>query len=154
MGLIELIHPDQIELDVEVASTDALFELIGQRVSEKVQFSAHAVTRALAERETLGSTSVGGGFAIPHCKLDGIDSTLIWLLRGRQGIEFACPHNDRVRFLFVVLSPPDRPALHLRVLGQIARVLKRADVREDLLEAPDAATVQQTLERAATGEGL
>ncbi len=154
MALLELIHPDQIELDVEVVSADALFDLIGTLVSRKVPLSAEAVRRALSDREALGSTSVGGSFAIPHCKIEGIDATVIWLLRTSNGIDFACPHNDPVRFLFVVLSPPDRPALHLRVLGQIARALKSAEVRDQLLSAPDPVSVQEALEEAATREGL
>ena len=153
MNLLEFIHPDQIELDVQLSSSEDAFALIGHQVEQSTQLDADAVSRALIEREQLGSTSVGGGFAIPHCKLNGVDTAIIRLVRFSTAIEFSCPHGDPVQFFFVVLSPPEHPALHLRVLGQIARVLKSSDVRRQLLDAPDAAEVVAILERVVASEG-
>jgi mannitol/fructose-specific phosphotransferase system IIA component (Ntr-type) len=62
--------------------------------------------------------------------------------------------HDPVRFVFVVLSPPDQPAAHLQVLSQIARVLKRRELRSDLLTAADAAEIVSAICRVAEEEGL
>jgi mannitol/fructose-specific phosphotransferase system IIA component (Ntr-type) len=59
-----------------------------------------------------------------------------------------------VRFLFVVFSPADQPAAHLKILSQIARILKREDLRHELLAASDPDQVIAALRRAADAEGL
>jgi mannitol/fructose-specific phosphotransferase system IIA component (Ntr-type) len=56
--------------------------------------------------------------------------------------------------MFVVLSPLDQPAAHLQVLSQIARVLKRQDLRSELLTAADATAVAEAICRTAAAEGL
>jgi mannitol/fructose-specific phosphotransferase system IIA component (Ntr-type) len=69
-------------------------------------------------------------------------------------VPFGGDGHDPVRFVFVVLSPPDQPAAHLQVLSQIARVLKRQDLRAELLLAADAEEVAGAIRRAAEAEGL
>jgi mannitol/fructose-specific phosphotransferase system IIA component (Ntr-type) len=62
--------------------------------------------------------------------------------------------DDLVSFVFVVLSPPDQPAAHLQVLSQIARVLKRHELRVELLAAADSEDVVSRICRVAEEEGL
>ena len=94
--------------------------------------------RALLERERLGSTSVG--WRVCHSPLQDRRSRAgrrsRWL-RFADPVEFGAPDDDPVRFFFVVLSPPDQPAAHLQVLSQIARILKREDLRSELLTVAD-----------------
>ena len=110
--------------------------------------------QSLLERERLGSTAVGDGFAIPHSKLPGLKSIYIALARLTRGVDFQAADGASVRFFFVVLSPPDQPAAHLQVLSQIARVLKRRELRSQLLDAEDAEQVVASIRRVAEAEGL
>jgi mannitol/fructose-specific phosphotransferase system IIA component (Ntr-type) len=107
------------------------------------------------EREELGSTSVGNGFAIPHCKLATLDAIVVALARFTDGVDFGnSGKHEPVRFFFVVLSPPDQPTEHLQVLSQIARILKSTELREQLLKASKPADVVASIQRAADLEGL
>ena len=119
-----------------------------------LDLEAEHVVEALIEREELGSTSVGDGFAIPHCKTQGLAQIAIALARFTDGVDFGGTDHDPVRFVFVVLSPPDQPAAHLQVLSQIARVLKRRELRTELLSAVDASEVVSAICRVAEEEGL
>ena len=112
------------------------------------------VVKALLERERLGSTSVGDGFAIPHCKIDGLKQLELSLIRFSEPVDFGAANDEPVRFFFVVVSPPDQPAAHLQLLSQIARVLKRKELRDELLHGSDPEEIIESIRNASEAEGL
>ncbi len=154
MKLQKLIAVDHVFLDLEARSLEEAMAAVAQRLSAEVKLDKAVVASALLERERLCSTAVGEAFAIPHCKLRGIDTITIALARFIQGLEFNAEDKQAVSFFFVVLSPPDQPAAHLQVLSQIARVLKRRELRAELLEIPDASSAVAAVQRAADLERL
>lgn len=153
MKLREIADPKRVHLDVAARDVmDGLRAAAGALADDDRE--ASRIMEALLERERLGSTSVGGGFAIPHCKLEGIDALEVAMLRFAEPIDFGAPDESRVSFFFVVLSPPDQPAAHLQILSQIARVLKREDLRRELLTVSTPQGAIDALLRAADAEGL
>lgn len=154
MKLQQLIHPDRVALGLQAGDGDEAIAVVGELLSEQLGVPAGKVITALKEREKLGSTGVGDGFAIPHCKLPGISEIVVAVVRFKEGVDFHSPDGKPVRLMFVVISPPDQPAAHLQVLSQIARVLKRKDVRRKLLEAEDASAVVELIQESAEAEGL
>jgi PTS system nitrogen regulatory IIA component len=155
MKIRDVVRSDLIFLDLGATDADTAIDEVSDEASQVIDLDARTVAEALKERETLGSTSVGNGFAIPHCKLAGISEIIVILARFGQGIDFGGNnHNEPVRFFFVVLSPPDRPAEHLKVLSQIARILKSADLRAELLQAEGPDAVVHAIGHAAEMEGL
>jgi mannitol/fructose-specific phosphotransferase system IIA component (Ntr-type) len=155
MKIRSSVSPSLVFLDLEAANADGAIALVSRRMAEVAGLDSDAVAQALLEREKLGSTSVGNGFAIPHCKLADLDEIVVGLARFATGVDFGDEHEpDPVRFFFVVLSPPDRPADHLQLLSQIARVLKDQELRSNLisLDAPDA--VAAAIQKAAEAGGL
>lgn len=155
MKIRDAVRPESVFLDLETNGDESVIATIARVLSKQSDLDSDMVGEALTERESLGSTSVGNGFAIPHCKLTDLEGIIVSLARFRDGVEFGdTKNNDPVSFFFVVLSPPDQPAEHLQVLSQIARILKSAELRQELLEAPDAASVVDAIDRAADREGL
>ncbi len=154
MKLQKLIGVGQVFVDLEAADGRRALQAVVERMAADLSQPAAEVVRALRERELLGSTSVGAGFAIPHCKLRGLGEIVVSLARFTGGVDFNAPDGEPVVFFFVVLSPPDQPAAHLQVLSQIARVLKRQDLRSDLLRVADAEAVVDAIRRVAEAEGL
>ncbi|HHQ48238.1 MAG TPA: PTS sugar transporter subunit IIA [Acidobacteria bacterium] len=154
MKLQQLIQPNRVVLGLEASDAEEAIAVVGELISEELGVPAQKVAAALMEREKLGSTGVGDGFAIPHCKLPGISEIIVAVIRFNEGVEFHSPDGKPVRLMFVVISPPDQPAAHLQVLSQIARVLKRKDVRRKLLEAEDAAAIVALIQESAEAEGL
>jgi mannitol/fructose-specific phosphotransferase system IIA component (Ntr-type) len=154
MKLQKLIGSELVYLQLEAVERETALEAVAERMTAHLAVPASQIARALVDRERLGSTSVGDGFAIPHCKLAGLKSISIALARFREGIEFGSTDSSRVQFFFVVLSPPDQPAAHLQVLSQIARVLKRQELRSRLLEAADGPAVVEVIQQFAEAEGL
>lgn len=80
-----------------------------------------SLQRALAERERLGSTGLGHGVAIPHCKLRGLEEGIVALGLARPPVEFGAPDGRPVSVFFLVLSPDDRPGEHLQTLARVSR---------------------------------
>jgi len=155
MKIRDAVKPDLIFLDLEAEDADHALSVIAHHLGESASLDSEMVFEALKEREGLGSTSVGNGFAIPHCKLARLETVVVALARIRDGVTFGEGKNhEPVRFFFVVLSPPDQPAEHLQVLSQIARALKNSDLRAQLLEVTDSAEVVSSIQRAAEQEGL
>lgn len=154
MKIHKLINPENVYLDLEASEVKSALSAVAEVFSPGLELEPEQVVEALVEREELGSTSVGDGFAIPHCKTQGLAQIAIALARFTSGIDFGGAGHDAVRFVFVVLSPPDQPAAHLQVLSQIARVLKRRELRSELISAPDASEVVRAICRVAEEEGL
>jgi PTS system nitrogen regulatory IIA component len=107
--------------------------------------------RRLWEREQLGSTGVGGGVAIPHCKLAGLDGPILAVALARQAVAYGAPDGQPVKAFFVVVSPSDSPAEHLRSLALISRWLKSDGHAEKLVSLGDPESVHGLLGRVGAG---
>lgn len=154
MKIQTLIESDHVYLDLEAVNLAEALGFLADLMATDVGLPSEEIAHGLSEREELGSTAIGGGFAIPHCKLNGLSGIVIALARFRNPIHFEPSGTEDVRFVFVVLSPPDRPALHLQALSQIARTLKSDEIRTRLLEAEDQAEIVEIVKKATDGGNL
>jgi PTS system nitrogen regulatory IIA component len=118
----ELIFPNLRAAD----SAGVLRELAAHAAAAGAAADGDGLFRALLEREQLGSTGLGHGVAIPHCKLKGLDHGIVALGLARPGVDFGAPDGKPVSVFFLVLSPDDNPAEHLQTLARVSRW-----VRED-----------------------
>jgi nitrogen PTS system EIIA component len=82
------------------------------------------ITHALTERERLGSTGFGKGVAIPHGKVEGLSRVFGYFARLAQPIDFHAVDGMPVDLVFLLLSPPDAGADHLKALAQVSRMLR------------------------------
>ncbi|MEE4272173.1 MAG: PTS sugar transporter subunit IIA [Thermoanaerobaculales bacterium] len=155
MKLRDAIDPGLVFLELEARDGEAALAAVSEQLDGPTGLDAATILAALRDREALGSTSVGNGYAIPHCKLATLDEIVVALARMTDGVGFDDgKSHPPVRFFFVVLSPPDRPTEHLQVLSQIARILKNEELRTALMEAPGESAVISAIHRAAEQEGL
>jgi len=123
------------------------------------------VVKALLERETLGSTGIGRGVAVPHAKDRSVRGVTMALGRSHRGIEFSALDGRPVHLVFLLLSSEDSPAAHLEALAGIAklardehfrRLLRNAEGPDELhavLREAGAEIDAQDLEAADNGQG-
>lgn len=90
---------------------------------------------ALLARERLGSTALGEGVAVPHCRLPDCTQALGLLLQLAKGIDFDAPDGQAVDLLFVLIVPAASTDEHLALLGSIAHLFNQPAVRTALREA-------------------
>lgn len=80
----------------------------------------------LIQREKLGSTAIGDGIAIPHCKLKDAESLLLALAVSRKGVRFESLDGKPTHIFFLLISSPDDPGQSLQVLASIAHLVRKA----------------------------
>lgn len=127
---------------------EALAEMAGGLARAGVVSDGADLTRRLIERERMGSTGLGGGLAIPHCKLREISDVVLAVGVSHRGIDFGAADGLPVHLVFLVLSPADAPALHLQALARISRVIRLPGVAERLSEAATAGEIAAALKEA------
>jgi nitrogen PTS system EIIA component len=80
----------------------------------------------LIQREKLGSTAIGDGIAIPHCKLKEAESPLLALAVSKKGVRFEALDGKPTHIFFLVISSPDDPGQNLQILASIAHLVRKA----------------------------
>ena len=93
------------------------------------------LVRILIERESLGSTGIGDGVAIPHAKMHLLPEMIVAFGRSSGGIDFESLDEKPVYLFFLLVTPDDMPGDHLKALARISRVLKNPLIREKLRQA-------------------
>ncbi len=81
----------------------------------------------LLQREKLGSTAIGDGVAIPHCKMKGINNPIVMLAISKKGVDFYSLDGNPSHIFFLVVSSPDNPSLNLQILASIAHLVRKSN---------------------------
>ena len=103
------------------------------------------MVEVLLEREKLGSTGIGGGIAIPHGKLAGLENLIVSFGRSEDGIDFDSMDGKPVHIFFLLMAPENSAGQHLKVLAKISRMLKDNSFKTDLMKAASAEDLYRTI---------
>lgn len=87
---------------------------------------------ALMARESLGSTAIGQGIAIPHAKIDGIEKLMAAFGLSKKGVNFDSLDGEPAYIFFLLVAPQDSAGPHLKALARISRLLKDKYFRDNL----------------------
>src|SRR5213595_4371446 len=142
MELREFFSEDAITLNIQgTTKDDVLRELIGLlKLDEK---SEGMLFKMLKRRENLGSTGIGQGIAIPHCRSLVVNRLRVAFGRRLEGVDFKAIDDQPVHYFFLIVAPPlEVSNQYLPVLGKIAQFAKEPDVPDRLAKL---ATSQQFL---------
>jgi mannitol/fructose-specific phosphotransferase system IIA component (Ntr-type) len=134
MELREFFSEDVVKLDLNSASKDdvlkEMIHLLG--LDEK---SESILYKMLKRRENLGSTGIGRGIAIPHCRSLVVNRLRVAFGRKPEGLDFRAIDDKPVHNIFLIVAPPlEVSNQYLPVLGKIAQFSKEADVGSRLGE--------------------
>ncbi len=132
MELREFFSVDAVQLELTGSTKDdVLKELIGLlKLDEK---SEGMLFKMLKRRENLGSTGIGRGIAIPHCRSLVVNKLRVAFGRKPTGVDFKAMDDKPVNFLFLIVAPPlEVSNQYLPVLGKIAQFGKEPDVPDKL----------------------
>lgn len=125
MDIAAILPEEAVLPEVEAATRmEMLAGLVEILVSLYPKISRDSLLSALYEREKLGSTAVGHGVAIPHCKVAGLDKVILAVGRSLNGVECDAPDNKPCHIFFLLLAPEGGAEQHLRLLAQISRRAK------------------------------
>lgn len=134
MQLDDFFTADSIALDLDAESKDGVLkEMVAQLgLDEK---SEGILFKMLKRRENLGSTGIGRGIAIPHCRSLVVNRLRVAFGRQPQGVDFKAIDEEPVHYVFLIVAPPlEVSNQYLPVLGKIAQFSKQPDVPDRLAE--------------------
>jgi nitrogen PTS system EIIA component len=146
MELRDFFSEDAIKLELEGNAKDEILkELIGLLgLDDK---SEGMLFKMLKRRENLGSTGIGRGIAIPHCRSLVVSKLRVAFGRKSVGVDFKAIDDKPVFFFFLIVAPPlEVSNQYLPVLGKIAQFSKEPDVPERLLKLKEPREFMQLLE--------
>ena len=148
MTISALLSPQRIFLDPEITSKKKLLEFIATAVSEQTGLTQSTIFTNLLDRERLGSTGLGRGFAVPHARMAGIDSTTACFIRLQQAVNFEAPDGQPVDLIFAIIIPEEATDEHLQILSALARIFSQEEICLAIRAAGSTEEIIQIVESA------
>ncbi len=129
-----LLNGNGIILDAIPGEKDEIIDKIAALL-EDPDASPQTIVNKLRAREELGSTALGYGIALPHARLQGIQTPRAVFVRLAQGVDFDAPDEDPVDIIFAMLVPAGENEEYLRLLAALAKMFNNPDIRNQLRSA-------------------
>ena len=124
MQLADFLDFDAIKTSLPGGSKRSLLQQLANLAAQRLGQDAGAILASLAEREQLGSTGFGQGVAIPHGKIEGLGRIYGLFARLAEPVDYKSIDGRPVDLAFLLLSPPDAGAEHLKALAAVSRVTR------------------------------
>jgi PTS system nitrogen regulatory IIA component len=122
--ITDILTVDRVDGGMTAPNKKGLFQLLAAAAARRTGLDAKTIAAVLTEREKVGSTGFGGGVAIPHGRIDGLNGVFGFFARLTAPVDFQSVDNLPVDLVFLILSPPDAGAGHLKALASVSRVLR------------------------------
>jgi len=132
MQLTEFLDFDAIKTSLPGGSKKVLLQQLANLAAQRLDADSQAILASLTEREQLGSTGFGHGVAIPHGKVEGLKTIYCLFARLAEPLDYKAIDGRPVDLVFLLLSPPDAGAEHLKALAAISRVTRHAATLEKM----------------------
>lgn len=138
MLLTESLPFVSIDLNLQGKDKPSVLESLVALAAKAQNFeSPKEIVAALLERESLSTTGIGNGLAVPHCKTPQAKALVIALGRVPEGIDFYALDGQPVRLFFLLLAPQEAANSHLKALAKVARFAKNPAILQELMNQPD-----------------
>jgi len=126
-------------------SKKRVFERAAEAMGAALNLSSETIYRALLAREKLGSTAIGEGIAIPHCRINDCSEAAGCLVTLQEPIDYGSADGQDVDVIFVLLVPEEATEAHLKLLAALARSFSNAEVRDRVRQTQDPEALKQLL---------
>jgi PTS system nitrogen regulatory IIA component len=147
MKICQYLKPELILSDLKAGNKEEVLKELADWMADHVSgLDAEEILQVLLDRERLGSTGIGEGFAIPHGKLKHLEGMVIAFGRSRQGIPFDSLDGKPAYYFFILIAPEDSAGLHLKALAKISRFMKNSSFKESLARASNREELQKVIQ--------
>lgn len=151
MFLYEIFRADRIRLHIEADEKDQVFdELVTHLVGTGYAGRKDEFLRVIRDRENIISTGIKDGIAIPHGRIDDLDTVAGVLGISDKGIEYGSLDNNPARIIFLFLSSKSRKEEHLDILKRISKISESANFRKEILLAKTFESANKILKEYET----
>jgi PTS system nitrogen regulatory IIA component len=132
MQLGDFLDFDAITTRLSGGNKKSLLQQLANLAAQRLGIAPAEILVTLAEREQLGSTGFGQGVAIPHGKVEGLSRIYCLFARLSEPLDYKAIDGKPVDLVFLLLSPPDAGAEHLKALAAISRVTRHRQTLEKM----------------------
>lgn len=132
MQLSDFLDFDAIKTCLPGGNKKALLQQLANLAGQRLELDSSAILASVSEREQLGSTGFGHGVAIPHGKVEGLKHIYCLFARLAEPLDYKAIDGRPVDLAFLLLSPPEAGAEHLKALAAISRVTRHAATLEKM----------------------
>lgn len=127
MKLHPLLTEDLVLAPLKGRSRDDVIREMAERLQSRTDAGPGVdLTTKLLERERLGTTAIGGGIAIPHCKVGGLKAPFLVLGVSQEGVAFESLDGKSTHVVFLVVSPLENPNVNLSLLAAISKFVRKS----------------------------
>ena len=141
-----ILAPELTLCKVPASSKKRVLEFIAERIHFQDEIlSDTQIFNNLVSRERLGSTGIGEGIAIPHCRLEGLDRVIGVLMTLEEPVDFDAIDNQPVDLVFALIVPKEATSEHLELLSQLAERFNDSTFCARLRQWEDAANLYQRM---------
>jgi len=145
MDLSKILKPEAVKVVSSASSKKRLLHAIGEVAESAYNLNASHVVEALLERENLGPTGVGHGVALPHARLEGLDSVVGAFVRLEKPVDFNSVDRQPVDLAFALFAPENAGVEHLKALALVSRTLRESTICTKLRANQDTQTLYSIL---------
>ena len=149
MRILDFLNYDAIIASLEgTTKEEILVELVAPIAQGDSSVNRDLLIRTLIERENLGSTGIGGGIAIPHGTLEGLEHLVASFGKSEGGVDFNSMDNKPAHLFFLLVAPKNSAGEHLKALARVSRLFKDPILKRDLQQADSADMIYRLLEES------
>lgn len=146
MMLEELIKPDSVLCNAHARSKKHCLEILSELLVRTVpDVTADDIFESLIERERLGCTSLDQGVAFPHCRVDGLETSVAAVMKLSEAVDFDSTDDEPVDLVFGLAVPAEIDSGHQADVGKIAELLGDRDLRLRMREASTSSELYSAL---------
>ncbi len=149
MKLYNLLMQDMVIAELESQDREGVLkEMVVFLKKKNIIAKDKELFEKLLQREKLGSTAIGEGVAIPHCKMKGIKNPVVMLAVSKKNVDYQSLDGKPTYVFFLVVSSPDNPSLNLQILAVIARfVRKSSSLEKKILRAENISSILDVIRK-------
>lgn len=135
MTISALLSPELTFINPDISSKKKLLEFIADTISKRFALTQTSIYNNLLDRERLGSTGLGKGFAVPHARLSELDTTVGCFIRLEKAVNFEAQDQQPVDLIFCIIIPEHATDEHLQILSSLAKIFSQEQIRSDIRNA-------------------
>jgi len=146
MLLEQIIKPDSVLCNAQARSKKHCLEILSKLLVRPVpEINSEDIFERLVERERLGCTSLDQGVAFPHCRVEGLDTTIAALIRLSEPVDFDSPDGELVDLVFGLMVPEEINESHQANICSIADLLGDRSLRQKMRDATSSNELYDSL---------
>ncbi len=131
-SIAKLLNSKLIELNIKAAEKSTAISKLCELISQNIKYDSETLFNTIMNRESLQSTAVGHGVALPHARCN-VENFIIAAAVSEKGMNFNSADKLPVNLVFLIISPKNETSNYLQVLSQIAALLNDEKVRKELI---------------------